>query len=97
MTTHLAALLTGLFVVPAMLLWIGHRLRRRSARSRGIFWGALLGHVVATPVVLWVSMVPPVAWSADDTLRGALGFWALLVAPALGAVVGALTARADAP
>lgn len=97
MNPHLLAMLSGLFLVPAMLLWLGHRLRRRSARARGIFWGALLAHLLVAPAAMWVAMVPPVSWGSEDTVRGALGFWALLVAPAIGAVVGALTARANAP
>ncbi|CAN5181059.1 hypothetical protein BH24GEM2_BH24GEM2_15260 [soil metagenome] len=38
---HLALLL-GLFAVPALLLWLGHRLHRRSGRVLGALLGALL-------------------------------------------------------
>ncbi len=96
MSAGLVAMLAGLFAVPALLLWLGHRLRRRSARARGAFWGALVGHVVAIPPVLWVAMVPPSLWTPDDTVRGAIGFWALLVAPLVGGVVGAVRAAGPA-
>ncbi len=31
--------LTGLFLVPIPLLWLGYKLRRRSRRAQRVFWG----------------------------------------------------------
>ena len=52
MTIGLIALLAGLFAIPAALLTVGHRLRRRSARMQSVFWGALLAHVIAALAVV---------------------------------------------
>jgi hypothetical protein len=90
MTLGSAAMLAGLFAVPAALLWAGHRLRRRSARWRGAFWGALAAHVAVAPLAMLAAMLPPAEWSPDDRVRGFLGFWAMLVAPLLGAALGAV-------
>lgn len=81
-------MLIGLFVVPAVLLWLGHRLRRRTPRQRAVFWGALTGYLLASCVALYASMVPAATWSPDDTLRGLAGFWSLLIGPAIGALIG---------
>ena len=96
MTPGLVAMLAGLFAVPAALLWAGHRLRRRPARWRAAFWGALAAHVVASLVALVAAMVPPAEWAPHDRWRGFLGFWLLLVAPVLGAVAGAVARRSGA-
>ena len=93
MTLGTFAMLLGLFVVPAALLWTGHRLRRRADRWRRIFWGALVAHLLAAPVAAAASMIPPAEWAPDDRWRGFLGFWLLLVAPVVGAVVGAVRNR----
>ena len=93
MTLGLAAMLAGVFGVPVGLLWLGHRLRRRDARWRGAFWGALIAHVVASPIALTAAMYPATEWASTDTLRGALGFWSLFLAPLLGALVGVMVAR----
>jgi hypothetical protein len=90
MTIGLAVMLAGAFLVPALLLWVGHRLRRRPPRWRRAFWGALVAHVLAVPVAVAAAMIPPAEWGADDRLRGFLGFWLLLVAPTLGALLGLL-------
>lgn len=95
MTPGLAALLAGAFGVPLVLLWVGHRLRRRAARVRGAFWGAFTGHLLAIPLATLAAMMPPAEWAPGDVLRGALGFWALLLLPLLGAGVGALLARGE--
>lgn len=92
MTAGLAAVLAGAFGVPTILLWAGHRLRRRPPRWRGAFWGALVAHVVVVPIAVAAAMIPPAEWASTDTLRGALGFWLLLLAPILGAVLGVLSA-----
>ena len=98
MTLHLAALLAGLFGVPAALLWAGHRLRRRSPLWRAAFWGALAAHLLAAVAATLAGLWPPEAWGPSDLGRGLAGYWALLVGPLLGAGVGALIAarrRAD--
>ena len=90
-------LLAGLLGVPLLLLWTGHRLQRRSDARRAAFWGGLTGHLVALPLATLAALLPPAEWSPDDRTRGALGFWALLVLPALGAAVALLKARRRRP
>jgi hypothetical protein len=89
---NVLVLLAGLFLVPVVLLWRGHRLRRQSARSRGAFWGAVIGHGIAATLALVASMIPPETWTSEEIARGLLGVWALLVLPALGGVIGYLRA-----
>lgn len=93
MTPGTLAMLAWLFAVPAGLLWAGHRLRRRPARWRAAFWGALVAHVAIAPVAMVAAMLPPAEWAPDDRWRGFLGFWAPLVGPLVGAAVGAARAR----
>ena len=88
MTPGLVAMLVGVFVVPAMLVWVGHRLRRRSAAVRSAFWGAVTGHLIAIVPGLTFAMIPPEEWSADDRWRGAMALWSYLVLPIAGAAVG---------
>jgi hypothetical protein len=95
MTIGLAAMLAGLFGVPAVLLWTGHRLRRRPPRWRAAFWGALIAHVALAPAAMVAAMVPPAEWAPDDRWRGVFGFWALMLGPLLGALIG--VARAPRP
>lgn len=92
MTLGLVTLLIGLFVVPVALLWLGHRLRRRTARQRAIFWGALSGHVAAMLVATVAVTVPAEMWGAQDLARGMLGYGSLVLLPLLGAVAGTLNA-----
>ena len=93
MSVGLAAMLAGLFVVPALLLYVGHRLRRRSRRARSIFWGALLGHSIGAVFALWYSMIPPEAWTSGDFTRGIAGFYGMLAGGAAGALIGAIAGR----
>ena len=95
MTPGTLAMLAGLFVVPVVLLWLGHRLRRRPARVRGAFWGGVVGYGVAATAALIAGMYPPAEWSDGDVMRGLVGFWLLLIAPVVGALLGAVTARRD--
>lgn len=90
MTAGVAVMMAGLFVAPAALLWLGHRLRRRTERQRAIFWWALAGHVIAIPIASVAAFWPPAFWSADDLSRGMAGFVSLLLLPALGAAIGAM-------
>lgn len=93
MTPGLAMMLVGVFVVPALLLWGGHRLRRRSPAWRRTFWGAVVGHLVAVVIGSVAAMSPAVEWSEGDTWRGLLGFWSFTVAPVAGAAIGWLSRR----
>jgi len=90
MTLGLFVFLVGLFGVPLALLWYGHRLRRRSARGRAAFWGAVVGHCIAGAIAVVLGMIPPEAWTAEENVRGFAGLWSLLALPLAGAVVGAL-------
>jgi hypothetical protein len=88
---HQVALLAGLVGVPIALLIAGHRVRRSSHRRQRVFWGALVGHVIAGLVALVASVTPPLGWSDTDVVRGAAGVWGLLVLPLMGASIGAFT------
>jgi hypothetical protein len=92
-TPGLAAMLLGVFAVPAALLWMGHRLRRRPAAWRNVFWGALAGHVAAMVLGLIFGMTPPEEWSDTDYLRGAMAFWSFVVLPLVGGAAGWLRGR----
>lgn len=85
------ALLLGLFAVPAWLLWIGHRLRDRTAVQKGAFWGGVIGHTVAIGVAMVALHVPGVVW--DGGARVLLAFWSLLLGGVTGAALGAARAR----
>ena len=93
MSLGTVVLLAGLFLVPLLFLSLGHRWRRRSPRQRAAFWGGLAGYLVAACVAMWVGMIPAAEWSSTDTVRGALGLWSLLIAPALGAAIAAAVAK----
>lgn len=91
MSAGTLAFLIGLFGVPAALLLIGQKLRSRSRPVQAAFWGAAVGHVVAGALAVTWGMIPPEAWSDADVARGFAGLWALLVLPAAGAAVGAMS------
>ena len=74
--------------MPLALLLFGHHLRRRTARERRIFWGAITGHCVAAVFALTFGMLPPEGWTAQETTRGFFGMWSLLLLPAVGALTG---------
>lgn len=80
----------GLFGIPLLLLWAGHHVRRGSAARRRMFWGAVVGHCVAGTLALTAGLIQPEMWSTDDTVRGAVGFWAMLGLPAAGALFAGL-------
>lgn len=90
MTIPLMALMLGMFVVPALLLATGHKLRKRSPRVQSAFWGAIVGHIVAMLLASYFGMVPAESWQSSDTVRGFFGFWFMLVAPVIGAAIGSL-------
>ena len=93
MSIGLGALLVGLFVVPVFLLYLGHRLRRRSRRARAMFWGALLGHTAGAVFATWYSMIPPEEWTSGDTVRGLFGFYGMLLFALIGTLAGYVLAR----
>ena len=88
MTLHLAALLAGLFLAPLAALLVGHRLARRPARTRALFWGLVAGHTIAALLAIVAALYLPVRWGGGDVVRGLLGFWAMLLGGALGAAAG---------
>lgn len=90
MTVSLLALLLGLFAVPCVLLWMGHRLRRRSSAWRAVFWGAVIGYVVGTIVTLAAMHYPPVPWGGGGW-RTALVHWGMLAGGIAGAGAGWVT------
>jgi hypothetical protein len=92
MTVGFGVMMLGAFGVPALLLWAGHRLRRRSARWVALFWGAVVGHAASLVVGPIASMIPAEAWGPTDVWRGAFGYWSFFVFPLLGALVGLVRA-----
>jgi hypothetical protein len=90
MTAGIMVFLVGLYVLPLGLLWLGHHLKRRSARARRVFWGAIIGHCIAGTLALVAGIMFPEEWTAQERIRGFLGLWALLVFPVAGGIVGAV-------
>jgi hypothetical protein len=90
MTPGIVAFIVGLYVLPLVLLWWGHRFKRLPARSRRAFWGAVIGHCVAGTIALTAGMVLPEEWDAQERLRGFAGLWSLLIFPLAGAAASAL-------
>lgn len=86
------ALLMGLFVAPAVLLWLGQGLRNRGALARGAFWGGVIGHTLALAVMLVAAHWPPVAWG-DASPRSWLVNGSLVTGAAVGAAIGVLRAH----
>jgi hypothetical protein len=93
MNAGLAAMLAGLFIVPVVLLYLGHRLRRRSRRARAVFWGALIGHTLGALFATWYSMIPPEVWTSSDTTRGFFGFYGMLAMSIVGGLIGLLASK----
>ena len=75
MTPGILALLIGAFVIPGVLLWLGHRLRRRTPRWRGAFWGGVAGHLIALVVGSIAASTPG---SIDGQTRCRAGVLSLL-------------------
>lgn len=89
-------LLAGLFGVPMLLLWLGHRLRRRPAWLRGVFWGGVTGHSLGMLVTLAATHTPPVLWDHGGW-RSLAVHASLLAGAVLGAAVGAGRRRRGKP
>jgi hypothetical protein len=83
-------MLLGLFAVPVFLLWAGHHWRTRSGRVKGAFWGGVIGHTVAAILASIAAMYLPEHWSGENAIRGALGYWSMLVVGIAGIVIGAM-------
>lgn len=89
MTASRLALVAGLFIVPALLLWLGHRLRRQTNARRRVFWGATLGYLAGMLATLVAIHYPPVLWTGGDW-RTAVVHWGMVVGAAVGAGVAKL-------
>lgn len=92
MSIGVLVFLVGLFGVPIALLAWGHKIRRLSPKSRRGFWGAVAGHCIAGTLAVSLGMIHPESWTADETMRGFFGLWAMLVLPVLGGIGALLTA-----
>ena len=90
MNLNVLVFLVGLYVVPLLLLWVGHHVRRGSAARRRMFWGAVVGHCIAGVLALTAALMQAAMWSGDDAMRGVLGFWAMLALPVIGALIAGL-------
>ena len=84
------ALLVGLFAIPALLLALGHRLRRRRPFWRRVFWGAVAGHSIALLVMLAVTLYPPVGWEGGPRARDHAVHWSLLLGSLAGGAAATL-------
>ncbi len=83
------ALLIGLFVAPAVLLWLGQRLRDASATRRGAFWGGITGHTLALVATALAAMAPPIVWTGGGLLRELVVHWSLVAGAVVGTAIGA--------
>lgn len=88
------ALLAGLFIAPAILLAIGHRLRERSDRAKRAFWGGVIGHIAGMCIACGAMFAPPIWWEGGPGLRDFIVHWAMLVAFLAGGLIGWVTAPA---
>lgn len=87
------ALLIGLFLVPALLLALGNRLRRRTPLWRRVFWGGVAGHTLALVVTVTAALWPPVWWHEGPFWRDAAVHWTLVFGALLGAALAAAFRR----
>jgi hypothetical protein len=89
MTLENLALLMGLFVVPALLLALGHRLRRRPLVWRRVFWGGVIGHSIAILVMLAATLYPPILWEGGLRARDVAVHWSLILGGVVGGAIAA--------
>jgi L-cystine uptake protein TcyP (sodium:dicarboxylate symporter family) len=92
MTDSRLALVIGLFVVPAVLLWLGHRMRRHSDVRRRVFWGATIGYVLGMLLMLAAIHYPPVLWAGGGWRTTAV-HWGMVVGAVVGAGVALISIR----
>jgi hypothetical protein len=91
------ALLLGILGAPAVLLVLGHHLRRRTTKNKRLFWGGVIGHTVGLLTTLVAMMAPPVAWSEGDQVRSLLVHWSMIGGFAAGMAIAAIVRRGRAP
>lgn len=94
MTPGHLGLLAGLFLVPLLLLWLGHGYRTLSPLARRCFWGGLLGFLAGLGVTLVLMLLPPVLWPQGATAgagewRTVGVHWGLVLGAVAGVAVGA--------
>ncbi len=87
MNGNAIALILGLFAAPAWLAWFGHHLRTRTHAARATFWGGVMGHTIATVVLVVLVLAPPELWASRSTRETAV-YWILLAGALVGAAVG---------
>lgn len=87
------ALLVGLFAIPGLLLWLGHRLRDRSPRQRGAFWGGVIGHGIGLAITLTAAVKPAVWWAGGPFLRDFAVHWSPMLLALGGLALGSLLLR----
>ena len=87
------ALLVGLFVIPGVLLWLGHRLRDRTPRERNAFWGGVMGHAFGLTITLVAAVKPAVWWAGGPFLRDFAVHWSPMLLAMAGLALGALLTR----
>ncbi len=92
MTIHRLALLGGLFLMPILLLWIGHGFRHLARPVRYAFWGGVITHVLAIVLTVVLLTTPAVAWE-PGSLRAAAAHGSLLIGTLCGVVGGYLAGR----
>jgi len=85
------AFLAGLLGVPALLLYLGQRLRGRGIRGKAGFWGGVAGYVLGTAATLSAMLLPPVSWVGGSFLRTLVVHWSILLGGILGIVAGLIT------
>jgi len=88
-----AALLAGFFLAPALLLVLGHGLRKRVPRARYRFWGGIVGYLLGVVVAVLAMMIPPTGWAGEGGLRSSMVHWAMVTGCLLGVFVGSLFPR----
>jgi len=90
MSVNQLAFLVGLYGVPLLLLWAGQRIRRGGPSRRRMFWGAIIGHCIAGVLAVAAGLIQAKTWSAGDTWRGLLGYWAMLALPVAGLLLAGI-------
>ena len=90
MTIHHLALLIGLFGVPLAALGLGFKFRKRTPRARAVFWGAVIGHTLATVLASVAAIWPPRVPGPGEETRAALILWTLLAGGVIGALIALL-------
>ncbi len=93
---HRIALLLGILGAPAILIAMGHHLRRKSARSKHLFWGGVTGHTIGLMVTLVAMLAPPLSWVDGGQMRTLWVHWSMLAGFGLGLAL-AMFVRSPGP